>query len=92
MSRHEKLLKIIKNYGVIPQLKYLFTELFELTEAIIAGDKKHITEEFADVMVMLTQFKVYFDLDTREIDSIMTYKIDRQLKRIDEEVNENEAN
>ena len=31
----DKLLKIIKNYGVIPQLKYFQSEVFELNEAII---------------------------------------------------------
>ena len=31
----DKLLKIIKNYGVIPQLKYFQTEVFELNESII---------------------------------------------------------
>ncbi len=31
----EKLLKIINNYGVLPQLKYFQSEIFELNEAII---------------------------------------------------------
>ena len=31
----EDLLKIINNYGVIPQLKHFNSEVFELTEAII---------------------------------------------------------
>lgn len=31
----ENLLKIINNYGVIPQLKYFQSEVFELNEAII---------------------------------------------------------
>ena len=31
----EKLLKIINHYGVIPQLKYFQSEVFELNEAII---------------------------------------------------------
>ena len=30
-----KLLKIINHYGVIPQLKYFQSEVFELNEAII---------------------------------------------------------
>lgn len=32
---NEKLLKIINKYGVIPQLKYFQSEVFELNEAII---------------------------------------------------------
>ena len=31
----EKLLKIINHYGVLPQLKYFQSEVFELNEAII---------------------------------------------------------
>ena len=31
----EKLLKIINTYGVIPQLKYFQSEVFELNESII---------------------------------------------------------
>mgnify|MGYP003304052278 CR=1 FL=1 len=36
----EDLLKIIEHYGVIPQLKYFQSEVFELNEAII--EKEHI--------------------------------------------------
>ena len=31
----EDILKVINNYGVIPQLKYFQSEVFELNEAII---------------------------------------------------------
>ena len=37
----EKLLKIINHYGVMLQLKYLQSEVFELNEAII----RHHTEQ-----------------------------------------------
>lgn len=33
---NEKVLQIIKNYGVLPQLKYFQSEVFELNEAIIS--------------------------------------------------------
>lgn len=32
------LLKIINHYGVIPQLKYFQSEVFELNEAIISAE------------------------------------------------------
>lgn len=35
MNQEEKLLKIINHYGVMPQLKYFQSEVFELNEAII---------------------------------------------------------
>lgn len=96
----EDLLKIINKYGVIPQLKYFHSEVFELTEAIIIREQEespssytdeleeHIEEEFADCMVMLEQFKAYYNLDNDKIIEIMKFKIDRQLGRMKEEKNE----
>lgn len=102
------LLKIINHYGVLPQLKYFQSEVFELNEAIIryefaSGDnatleileemrkwdllkfKQHIEEEFADVMVLLTQIKHYYKLDSERIKKIMEEKIARQLERMKNE-------
>ena len=102
----KKLLKIINHYGVLPQLKYLQSEVFEFNEAIIdyeqeqslkdmlelkildsdISKKKHITEEMADLFVMLFQFKEHYQIDGNDIMRIMKEKIDRQLKRIEEEL------
>ena len=86
----EKVLKIINNYGVIPQLKYMQTEMFEFVEAVInynnlpnEKNKEHIEEEYADLMVMLEQSHAYYDLDDMHISEVMHQKIDRQLKRIE---------
>lgn len=93
----EKLLKIIKHYGVMHQLKYFQSEVFELSEAIINRElnwnydteiqdikplDEHITEEIADVMVMLNQFMKYYNISNEEVLEIMKFKIDRQLERI----------
>lgn len=94
----EKLLKIINYYGVMPQLKYIHSEYFELDEAITVHqlneyyneeydmeyelNKEHIAEELADIMVMLKQFQYYFGITNKQIEDIMNYKIDRQLERI----------
>lgn len=83
--RKNKLLSIVKHYGILHQIKYLYTEIFELTEAVISGDINHITEEYADCMVLLAQVCEYFKLDHISIDVIMNNKIDRQLKRIENE-------
>lgn len=45
----------------------------------------HITEEIADVMVMLKQFQYYYGIEDSEIEKIMEEKINRQLRRIEEE-------
>lgn len=44
--------------------------------------KEHIKEEIADVMVMLKQFQLYYDISTDDIKKIMKEKVDRQLERI----------
>ena len=100
----EKLEKIIKNYGTSHQLKKLSEELFEFQEAVIEYmilneicseeyESKlinHIEEEYADVMVMMEQFKAYYNLDNNNIIDIMNMKINRQLDRIEsEKKNEN---
>jgi hypothetical protein len=92
----EKLLKIINNYGLLEQLKYIHSEYFELDEAIInycdeediyipeikKRYKDHITEEIADVEMMLDQFKVYFGINQEKINKIKLYKANRQIDRI----------
>ena len=102
-SMDDKLKQIINHYGVLPQLKYLQSEVFEFNEAILEFEtlgkndcfeeqydfykikKEHITEEMADVFVMLFQFKEHYQIDGNDIMRIMKEKIDRQLKRIEEE-------
>lgn len=100
----EDLLKIINHYGVLPQLKYFQSEVFELNEAILTkeieyyssdttvrmdkANLQHIAEEIADVCVMLREFMEYYNITQDEITEIMEYKINRQLDRIKGESNE----
>lgn len=51
-----------------------------LTELI--ATKEHFTEECADVIVMLLQFMLYYDVDTDELNKMIDQKIKRQLERI----------
>lgn len=96
----EKLLEIINNYGIVNQLRKFNEECFELEEAIIklemefdayspklGGEehRNHITEEIADVCVMLHQFKEYYDIKPFEIYRVMEQKINRQISRMKEE-------
>lgn len=96
----EDLLKIINHYDISNQLKKLSEEIFELQEAIIDAEYnryvgvirkpcekaiEHIEEEFADVCVVLEQFKAYYNLDNDRIIQIMKQKINRQLNRIEKE-------
>ena len=97
----EQLLSIINHYGIDKQLKYIHSEYFELDEAITVHqlneyyneeydmeyelNKEHIAEEISDVMVMLKQFQYYYGIEDEQIEDIMKFKIERQLRRIEEE-------
>lgn len=94
----EDLLKIVNHYGIENQLKYIHTEYYELDEAVIEYEKasertpswvenwkNHIAEELSDCFVMLKQFQYYYGIEDKDIERIMKYKIDRQLKRIEKE-------
>ena len=58
---------------------------YEIPLTEIIGTKEHIAEEIADVTVMLLQFKEYYGIDGNDVLKIMNEKIDRQLKRMEEE-------
>ncbi len=96
----EDLLSIIKHYGVLPQLKYFQSEVFELNEAVITRElhwncdtefqdikpfDEHIAEEIADCCIMLGQFKNYYGITDDELEKICLFKIQRQLERIERE-------
>ena len=94
-----KLLKIIKHYGIDNQLRKFNEESFELIEAIThfryvdiykgthayKYHYKHIKEEIADNLVLLTQFILYYNINLDDIEEIFKQKVERQLKRIESE-------
>ena len=89
------LLKIIKYYGINNQQRKLMEEIFELQEAITKDElgfynKEHIAEEIADCYVILEQFRHYYIISDDEILENMEFKIDRQIKRMLNEVFEEE--
>ena len=47
--------------------------------------KERIAEEIADVIVMLKQFRIYYNISDKTINTIMRKKIARQLERIKNE-------
>lgn len=46
----DKLLKIINHYGVMPQLKYFQSEVFELNEAIIKYENRSLVTKEIDFL------------------------------------------
>ena len=52
-------------------------------QTTLKKQKEHIAEELADVMVILEQFKRYYNISDDEIEKIKEFKVKRQLERID---------
>lgn len=88
---YEYLETICQHYGIRKQIKKLSEEVFELQEAVIDnewdvdGNTAHIAEELADVIVLWEQIKLHYDVPSQLIRGIMMEKVERQLKRIEEE-------
>ena len=80
---------IADHYGTLGQLNKAIEECQELIAAI-AGylenreSRAHIAEEIADVKIMLIQLE-YLLHSEYEVEGMMRYKVDRQLKRIEAE-------
>lgn len=66
----------------ISEYQFLLKELHGFNKEAEKELIDHITEEIADVSVMLEQFKLYYKITDGEIQTIMHQKIDRQLERI----------
>lgn len=50
--------------------------------------KEHIIEEYADVVLVLSQIGLHFGIDPNEVDKVVDYKVNRTLNKIKEENNE----
>lgn len=89
--------KIIEHYGVSKQLCVHMEECAELIQAVSkvvrdADDKdtwlarrEHLMEEIADVIVCIIQMQKMFDIKDADINDYVDYKVDRQLRRIENE-------
>lgn len=88
----DKKMKIIEYYGENHQRFKAAEELSELQTLILQDANKNgkvpksrIIEEIADVYVMLSQLKTIYQIDGRDIEPVIEYKVDRTLKEIGEE-------
>lgn len=96
----KKLLKIINYYGVDHQQRKLEEEVFELQQAITQIEypaigqnkpeqlkqleKEHLEEEVGDVLNVLYQFILYYDLNMNNIIKSRIFKADRTLGDIEQ--------
>ncbi len=89
----ERLLNIVKYFGIKKQLKKFSEENFELIEAVteaenpynIMIDIDHIAEELADNLVMLEQIRLNYDIPLEQIRRIFEYKVGRTEGKINDE-------
>ena len=86
-ARREELQKIINTYGKKLQLIQAVEELSELQKAVCKylknpdlNEINNLTEEMADVQVMLDQLKIIFD-NEKEVECNIEFKIKRTHQR-----------
>lgn len=81
-----------RNTGIIESIADSIASAFSsiLNTQYRDYSKEHIKEEIADVMVMLKQFQLYYNIPTDEIKEVMKSKVDRQLERIVKEDKSND--
>lgn len=100
MEIAEKIKIIAEHYGYEAQSRQCIEEMAELTQAInkfwrVCGNgqktekgiqdcRDNLVEETADVQIMLWQME-YLLLSGQEVNQMIEKKLDRQLKRIEEE-------
>jgi hypothetical protein len=95
MTREQKqqCKQIFKHYGTENQLEKLKEELNELYEAVVdfqenqsEVNRNHLAEELADVEIVSKQIKSAVVGD-EIVNQFVQYKLNRQLKRIEDEKN-----
>lgn len=80
---------IRKNIGIIESIIEGIKQTLVMSSGLEYTDskKEHIKEEIADVMVMLKQFQLYYNISSDEIKEVMKCKVERQIERINNEGN-----
>ena len=85
----EKVKEIAEHYELKNQLRQLSEECCELaveaSHSARIGTTVKIIEEISDVMIMIEQVVYLAKIDKCDIEDCINYKINRQLKRIEEE-------
>lgn len=81
----------IDNYGPRLQTVVAIEELSELQKELTkflrgGGNKKNLTEEMADVLIMVTQLQLIYHVGDEDIREVMDYK----LKRLEERIKKND--
>lgn len=57
---------------------------YEIPLCYLVGTEEHITEELADVLILLTQLIAFYDIKKSDLEDKIKYKMERTEKRIKE--------
>ena len=82
---NDNLLTIFNTYGKSHQVSKLLEEVGEFIETVMNEDKENMVQEIADCTVMLKQFQYYYGIEDKEIEEVTKYKIERTIKRMENE-------
>ena len=89
MIEDERIKTIADHYGIKKQMRQLAEECSELAVEASHSARKGVTvkiiEEMADVLLMIEQVVYLSGIAIEDIDECISFKIDRQMKRIKEE-------
>ena len=83
-----KLKYLASFYGIKSQTSQLDEEMAELTvetHKLMRGrteSTKGLTEEIADVEILLSQLKILYEIKQEDIDKVKEKKLNRQMERI----------
>ncbi len=85
-----KIKEIAEHYGREKQLHQLMEECAELSVECShtirgRGNRNNLTGEIADVMIMLRQVLYLEDIPEEDVETIVEFKLDRQMSRIRDE-------
>lgn len=81
--------KAIEKYGKTAQTLMFFEEVAELEKELCKNNRgedniTQITEEIADVLIMLEQVKMMYGIESDFIDYFIDFKLERLEKRMEE--------
>lgn len=89
MIEDERIRTIADHYGIKKQMRQLAEECSELaveaSHSARKGTTVKIIEEMADVEIMIEQIVYLAKIDRKDIEECIQYKLERQMKRIEEE-------
>lgn len=97
--KKDRILRIIRNFGVDAQKRKFGEECDELKEAITKYEslkdyyfentnwlREHIVEETADVIHVLLQIIFHYDITREEIENVLWFKNNRTNEIVDDEI------